>query len=109
MHDKKLLTFIETLAFTNSWQRFASSEELDKVIEELLAQPDAGDVIPDTGGLRKLRCGANSKGKKGGGRVIYFKKIEDGVIYLLLAYPKAEMKNLSSTQKKTLSALAAQL
>ncbi|WP_323966015.1 type II toxin-antitoxin system RelE/ParE family toxin [Aeromonas hydrophila] len=106
---KKLFTFIETPLFTASWNKFASADELFKVMDELLGNPDAGDVIAGSGGLRKLRCGANSKGKKGGARVIYFSKAADGKIYLLLSYPKSSLDDLTTDQKKALSSLVSKL
>jgi hypothetical protein len=54
----------------------------------LMEQPEAGDVIPGTGGVRKLRWRAPGRGKRGGYRVVYFARMEQGVIWMLTMYPK---------------------
>jgi hypothetical protein len=60
----------------------------------LIEQPEAGDVIPGTGGVRKLRWRARGRGKRGGYRVIYYAKIEQGVIWMLTIYPKNVKENI---------------
>ena len=52
--------------------------------------PEAGDVIPETGGCRKIRWAARGKGKRGGARVIYFLRLKHGQIVLVAAYGKSE-------------------
>jgi hypothetical protein len=54
----------------------------------LIEQPEAGDVVPGSGGVRKLRWRAPGRGKRGGYRVIYFARVERGVIWMLTIYPK---------------------
>ena len=72
--------------------------------EYLAANPRAGDVIPKSGGLRKLRWTAESrsKGKRGGIRVIYYWQDSKGAIYLLTAYAKNKQEDLSAKQLKAL-------
>lgn len=64
-----------------------------------------GDVIQDTGGLRKIRWSANGKGKRGGVRVIYYHLTADAQIRLLLIYKKGIQDNLTEKQKKILRKL----
>jgi hypothetical protein len=54
------------------------------------ANPDAGDVIPGAGGCRKVRWRRPDMGKRGGARVIYFNRLEQGEIWLLMVYVKAK-------------------
>ncbi|WP_397449972.1 toxin [Pseudomonas sp. NA-150] len=70
----------------------------------LLQTPDAGDVIRDTGGLRKVRFGdvARGKGKRGGLRVIYYWWLGGAQFWLLTLYDKDELDDLSNDQRKTL-------
>jgi|TARA_R110002096_G_scaffold43408_1_gene116958 hypothetical protein len=68
----------------------------------LLAEPNEGDVIQGTGGLRKVRIAAKGKGKRGGARVIYYHFDHYNRFYLLTIYAKNEISDLTSTQKKQL-------
>jgi hypothetical protein len=56
--------------------------------------PLTGDVIPGTHGLRKVRWSRSGMGKRGGARVIYYNLLDDGCIWLLIAYTKAKFDNL---------------
>jgi len=71
----------------------------------LLANPDAGAVIPGMNGCRKLRIQLPGRGKSGGARVIYVDVVVKEKIFLLLAYPKNAQENLTPEQKRSLSAL----
>lgn len=68
-----------------------------------------GDIIPDTGGLRKIRWKGSSKGKRGGTRVIYYFYDENHPIYLLFAYSKNAQTDLTEHEKKLLQQLVLQL
>ena len=69
--------------------------------------PGAGDVIPDTGGVRKLRWGRTGSGKRGGVRIIYFYHNADNPLYLLMIYAKARREDLTPEEKRTVRMLAA--
>lgn len=71
----------------------------------LLDRPDAGALIPGTGGLRKVRFGAGSKGKSGGVRIIYHHHSGRQIVLLLVIYPKSRQDNLTEQQKTQLRAL----
>jgi hypothetical protein len=73
----------------------------------LASNPNAGAVIRDTGGLRKVRWASGGSGKRGGVRVIYFHATRDGQIRLLLIYRKGMKDDLSAAEKKILRALNA--
>lgn len=89
-----MLTVIETDEFLAWYKQVWSDAERDIFVGWIAANPDAGDVIPGTKGLRKVRWAANGKGKRGGARAIYFLRRADGEIVLLLAYSKAKFDNL---------------
>lgn len=71
-------------------------------IDWLAANPDAGDVIPGSGGCRKVRWTRPGMGKRGGARVIYFNRLEHGEIWLLMVYVKAKFDNLPAPFLKQL-------
>ena len=71
----------------------------------LVADPEAGALIPGTGGLRKIRWQGSGKGKRGGIRAIYYWAGQVEVILMLLAYPKNEQGDLTPDQKRILAAL----
>jgi mRNA-degrading endonuclease RelE of RelBE toxin-antitoxin system len=73
----------------------------------LVLRPELGDVIPDTGGLRKLRWGESKRGrgKRGGVRVIYYWYSPQALIYLLVLYSKGERDDLGFAEKKSLRQL----
>lgn len=98
------MIFIETASFTKYLKDYLNDDEYRELQEFLIEQPDAGDVIQDTGGLRKLRWSSNNKGKgkRGGIRVIYYWKVAKDHIYLFTLYTKDEMKDLSDKDKKAL-------
>ena len=73
----------------------------------IAANPEVGDVIPDTGGVRKVRWARAGSGKRGGTRVIYFYHDANRPLYLLLVYAKARQENLSSDEKRDVRKLVA--
>ena len=68
-----------------------------------------GDVIPNTGGIRKIRWNSSGHGKRGGTRVIYYYYNENHPIYLLFAYPKNVKDDLTEQENKILRQLVQQL
>ena len=67
-----MISFVETKLFTRLVQKYLSDDEYFELQQALLANPEAGVVIPRSGGIRKLRWGVAGRGKSGGIRVIYF-------------------------------------
>jgi hypothetical protein len=80
----------------------ATKGEIDELENTIVADPNAGDVIPGLGGIRKIRFAIGGKGKRGGGRAIYFLLMADETILMLTAYSKAEQEDLSQAQKTAL-------
>ena len=80
-------------------ERGVSDEEYRQLQQDLLVQPDRGDLIKNGGGIRKVRCAQGNKGKSGGIRVIYYWVTEDDQIFFLVAHPKSVKDNL--TDKET--------
>lgn len=102
------IEFIETSIFTRQIQLIATDDELRQLQHELIADPEKGDLIKGTGGLRKVRMALGTRGKSGGARVIYFLATRE-IIYLILAYPKSQKDSLTDEEKGKLKALTQQL
>ena len=98
------MEFIETSVFTKQIRTLLHDDDYASLQETLAKHPQAGDVIPGGGGLRKIRWGSKhvGKGKRGGLRVVYYCESEDR-IYLLFAYDKAHQGDLTRPQLKVLS------
>lgn len=75
-----LVTFVETKLFTKLVQQYLTDDGYARLQQLLIANPEAGDVIPGSGGVRKLRWGMAGRGKRGGLRVIYFLRLRQGEI-----------------------------
>ncbi len=83
-----MFSFIETRLFTKLVLDYLSEEDYTALQQTLMWRPDAGLVIPGSGGIRKLRWAAPGRGKRGGYRVIYYVRKSRGVIWMLTIYPK---------------------
>ena len=87
-------SFIETRLFTRLVRDYFSDDEYRELQSALIENPEAGNVIPGTGGVRKIRWRAPGRGKRGGYRVIYYAKIAQGTIWMLTMYPKNIAENI---------------
>ncbi|MBC7793423.1 MAG: addiction module toxin RelE [Clostridia bacterium] len=92
-------TVLETDAFRRAAEGVHTASEVSGVIDLLAATPEAGDEIPGTGGIRKVRVGAKGKGKRGVGRVIYFYYNAMMPIALLTVFAKNDAVDLTHEQK----------
>jgi mRNA-degrading endonuclease RelE of RelBE toxin-antitoxin system len=99
------MIFIETSFFTEDVKQLLSDDEYSKLQQHLAEHPDAGALIQDTGGLRKVRWAAGGKGKSGGVRVIYYHVTADAQIRMLLIYKKGVQDTLTAKQKAQLRKL----
>ena len=88
---------MRTIAETPIFQKYASDVWSDaeriEFINWIANNPEAGDVIPGSGGCRKVRWSSAGQGKRGGARIIYFNATE-AAIWLLIVYKKAKFDNL---------------
>jgi len=73
-----MISFVETKLFTRLVQEYLSDDDYAKLQQALLADPEAGAIIPGSGGVRKLRWGIAGRGQRGGIRVIYFLRTPRG-------------------------------
>jgi len=99
-------TVAETPLFIKQAEKLFSVSEKKAVIDFLATHPYAGDLIPHTGGVRKVRVPASGRGKRGGARVIYYVFNDDAPIYALLVYAKKQSVDLTRDEAKAVSAFA---
>lgn len=104
-------TFVESTGFTEAVCDLMPDRDYAHLQQNLMNGPDAGDVMPGCGGLRKIRTPdpKRGKGKRGGARVIYLHVPEAKRFYMLDVYGKNEKDELSRVEKKELRELAEQL
>jgi hypothetical protein len=104
-YHARMQTVAETPTFTRQAEKLFDADEKDELISFLAENPLAGDVIPDTGGVRKVRFAASGRGKRGGARVVYYFLDDSFPLYALLVYPKNEKANLTAEDKRAAAAL----
>jgi mRNA-degrading endonuclease RelE of RelBE toxin-antitoxin system len=92
----------ETSVFTKRVQRLLDKDSYRILQLKLVAEPDAGALVPGSGGLRKIRWEGAGRGKRGGVRVIYYWAVASDVILMLMIYGKNERDDLTKDQLKTL-------
>ncbi|MCX5592540.1 DNA-binding protein [Alcaligenes endophyticus] len=93
-------TVIETPSFQKQASEVWSKEEREAFIDWIAEHPDAGDVIKDADGARKVRWSRKGTGKSGGVRVIYYHLVDDEVVLLLMLYAKAVRETVKGKEIK---------
>ena len=93
------ISVVETPEFLAATRKLLDDEERAALVEHLAYNPSAGDLIPGTGGVRKLRWGLEGRGKRGGARVIYFYYNASLPLFTLTAYAKNERADISQTER----------
>lgn len=88
------MEFIEAPIFSKLIYEYIDDTEYSALQIELASRPDAGNIIPGSGGIRKLRWKLEGKGKKGGLRIIYYWKDKQNKIWLLTLHAKNEAESL---------------
>jgi len=102
-----MLAIKMTRLFERRARRILSDTELKALIVAIGTRPEAGDIIPGSSGIRKLRWGLGDTGKRGGARVLYLYLKHAGSLWLLDIYAKAEKTDLSVADLKALRAAVA--
>jgi mRNA-degrading endonuclease RelE of RelBE toxin-antitoxin system len=101
------MLIVETPVFTKRVLEILSDDEYRELQHFLSEHPDAGDVIPGSHGLRKLRWTVSGRGKRGGTRIIYYWLKPRDTILMLFVFKKNERSDLSKDQLKILRSIAA--
>lgn len=99
------ITVVDLKSYQRDADRIFSDHERDKLVEFIAAYPEFGKVIPDTGGVRKIRWRASGRGKRGGARVIYYFRDLNMPVFMLAVYTKGEKINLTAAERKMMRKL----
>jgi len=95
-------TVVETSAYLSKAERLMTSVERADVVDRLASNPAIGRIIKGTGGLRKARIGFGGRGRRGGGRVIYWYHSQSYPVVLLWVFAKNETDDLTAAQRSIL-------
>jgi hypothetical protein len=104
-----MLEFIYLPLFERTRKGVLDESEMKTLEDELLANPRAGVVIVNTGGVRKIRAAQDGRGKSGSVRVVYLFVEEQATVYFILAFPKNVQGNLTADQKRLVRTLVGQV
>lgn len=99
------MVFVEASQFSKHLRDHLTDDEYRLFQNSLVEHPDAGAVIKESGGIRKIRWASGSQGKSGGVRIIYYWMKSKDQIYLLAIYSKSEKENLSKKDLKKVKEL----
>lgn len=97
------MLFIETRRFTRLLGDFLSDDSYRRLQASLMQKPDAGALVPGSGGVRKLRWAASGRGKRGGVRVIYIWKHSKQEIWMLTIYDKTDQATIPAHTLKQIA------
>jgi hypothetical protein len=103
------ITIVELLSFQNDADKIFNDQEREDLSDFISANPYFGDVIPGTGGIRKLRWRARGSGKRGGARVIYYFRDLNMPVFLLAVYAKGEKMNLTMHERELMQRIVESL
>ena len=95
-----MLTVIESPLFQKLWPLYWSEEERGEFAAHIAANPEEGDLIRESGGLRKIRWKRPGTGKSGGVRIIYFVRSLPGEVMLVTRFAKGDMENIPVAKLK---------
>lgn len=96
-------TIVELPGYLGKSSKLLNDSERSSIVNYLALHPASGEIMQETGGIRKLRWSAKGKGKSGGVRVIYYYHNESMPLFLLTLFGKGEKANLSKAERNELS------
>ncbi len=103
------ITVVELPLFLRQAAGVWDEAERAEFVDYIARNTEAGDLIPDTGGVRKVRWRRHGTGKRGGTRVIYFYHDPHLPLFLILVYAKAQREDMTADEKKQVRGLATTL
>ncbi len=109
MDDAHEITVLQLPKFKAEATELIGAGGIEALAAYLVDHPDAGDVVPGSGGVRKLRWAAKGKGKRSGARIIYLYVVIAASVYLIRCYAKNVKTDLTADEKRQLRQIAAHL
>lgn len=103
------ITIAELKSAQRDLAKLLSSEEADRLFDFLAVNPESGNVIPETGGVRKLRWMGQGKGKSKGIRICYYYHDLNMPLFVLAVYGKGEQLRLTKREEREMSDFVAEL
>ncbi len=95
-----MFTIVETETFERLWPCYWTDQAHDEFITFITENPETGDVVKGSGGMRKVRWSRTGSGKSGGVRVIYFNRLANGEIWLVFIYAKSKLDSINAKTLK---------
>jgi hypothetical protein len=95
-----IYTVVEITTFERLWPRYWTRIEHDEFVTFIATNPNAGDVVRNSGGVRKVRWVRTGSGKSGGVRVVYFNRLANGEIWLIFIYAKSKLDAIAGQALK---------
>ena len=96
------MTVVETAEFLKHAKRLMADSEREELVAFVASNPEAGEIVSETGGVRKIRWALEGMGKRGGARVIYYYHSERLPVFLLTAFAKNRKANLSKAERNAM-------
>ncbi len=103
--ERPLQTVVETAEFLTRSSKLMSDEQRARVVEMLARDPECGEILQGTGGVRKVRVALAGRGKSGGARVIYYFHSERLPVFALTVFAKNERANLTPAERNAMAAV----
>ena len=103
------VSVIELPGYRRRADELLGIDEQDAIVDLIAFDPTCGDLIPATGGLRKVRVGRGGRGKRGGARVVYYFYNTDFPVLLVAVYAKNEKADVSAQEKRKFIALVKEI
>jgi hypothetical protein len=107
--SKSPVVIYATSTFLRKFGKLVGEAGRLALYQHLEKNPGVGQLIPGSGGIRKLRWSRPGMGKRGGVRVIYYLFDDRGLVSLLTVYAKSEQDDLSKQEVKALAAVVEQI
>ena len=103
--ERPLQTVVETAEFLIRSSKLMSDEQRARLVEMLARDPECGEILQGTGGVRKVRIALPGRGKSGGARVIYYFHSERLPVFALTVFAKNERANLTPAERNAMAAV----